>query len=96
MMSSEHDTPEGVKDGTGAVITLLGRHASPVGYAIRDFLRTATTAWTNKPHYLLLAGDAVPNVSPDRQLSGADLESVLLSARRKSLLAGREDPSDAV
>ena len=38
MMSSEHDTPEGVKDGTGAVITLLGRHASPVGYAIRDFL----------------------------------------------------------
>ncbi len=27
-------------------------------YAIRDFLRTATTAWTNKPHYLLLAGDA--------------------------------------
>src|SRR5205807_5275006 len=30
----------------------------PTPYAIRDFLRTATTAWTNKPHYLLLAGDA--------------------------------------
>src|SRR3954465_2108534 len=38
MMSSEHDTPEGVKDGTGAVITLLGRRGSPAAYAIRDFL----------------------------------------------------------
>jgi hypothetical protein len=27
-------------------------------YAIRDFLQTATAAWKNKPHYLLLAGDA--------------------------------------
>jgi hypothetical protein len=27
-------------------------------YAIRDFLRTAAAAWTNKPHYLMLAGDA--------------------------------------
>jgi len=27
-------------------------------YAIRDFLHTATAAWTNKPHYLLLGGDA--------------------------------------
>jgi uncharacterized repeat protein (TIGR01451 family) len=26
--------------------------------AIRTFLQTATTAWTNKPHYLLLGGDA--------------------------------------
>jgi uncharacterized repeat protein (TIGR01451 family) len=27
-------------------------------YAVRNFLRTATAAWKNKPHYLLLAGDA--------------------------------------
>jgi hypothetical protein len=27
-------------------------------YAIKNFLQTATTAWTNKPHYLLLGGDA--------------------------------------
>jgi len=27
-------------------------------YAIRDFLQTATAAWKNKPHYLLLGGDA--------------------------------------
>src|SRR5712675_1894163 len=38
MMSSEHDTPEEVKDGTGAVIMLLGRRGSPAAYAIRDFL----------------------------------------------------------
>ena len=37
-----------------------------------------------------LAENAIPVVSPDRQLSGADLESVLLAARRKSLAAGRE------
>jgi uncharacterized repeat protein (TIGR01451 family) len=27
-------------------------------FAIRNFLRTATAAWTNKPQYLLLGGDA--------------------------------------
>jgi uncharacterized repeat protein (TIGR01451 family) len=27
-------------------------------YAIKNFLQTATAAWTNKPHYLLLGGDA--------------------------------------
>jgi uncharacterized repeat protein (TIGR01451 family) len=27
-------------------------------YAVKNFLQTATTAWTNKPHYLLLGGDA--------------------------------------
>src|SRR5437899_7824519 len=27
-------------------------------YAIRNFLRKATATWKNKPHYLLLAGDA--------------------------------------
>jgi len=37
-----------------------------------------------------IAEDALPDVSPERQLSGADLESILLTARRKALAAGRE------
>jgi AAA+ superfamily predicted ATPase len=43
-----------------------------------------------KKNKIPLGEDAVPEVSPERQLSGADLESVLLAARRKSLIAGRE------
>jgi SpoVK/Ycf46/Vps4 family AAA+-type ATPase len=37
-----------------------------------------------------LSAGAMPEVSPDRQLSGADLESILLAARRKSLAEGSE------
>jgi len=37
-----------------------------------------------------LAADAIPNVAPERGLSGADIESILLGARRKALLAGQE------
>jgi AAA+ superfamily predicted ATPase len=44
----------------------------------------------SKKNKIKLTDDAIPEVSPERQLSGADLESVLLSARRKSLIAGRE------
>jgi len=43
-----------------------------------------------KKNKIALAENAIPDVSPEKQLSGADLESVLLSARRKSLLAGRD------
>jgi SpoVK/Ycf46/Vps4 family AAA+-type ATPase len=43
-----------------------------------------------KKNKIALADNAIPDVSPDKQLSGADLESILLSARRKSLLAERE------
>ncbi len=43
-----------------------------------------------KKNKIPLGEDAIPEVSPDRQLSGADLESVLLAARRKSLIAGRD------
>ena len=39
---------------------------------------------------LKLADDAIPEVSLDRQLSGADLESVLLAARRRTLESGHE------
>src|SRR5262245_5743902 len=45
----------------------------------------------SKKNKVKLAADAIPEVSPERQLSGADLESILLSARRKALLAGREE-----
>lgn len=44
----------------------------------------------SKKNKIKLADNAIPEVSPERQLSGADLESVLLSSRRKSLVAGRE------
>jgi len=37
-----------------------------------------------------LAPNALPDVQPDRQLSGADLESIILGARRRALAAGRE------
>lgn len=37
-----------------------------------------------------LAADAIPEVAPERGLSGADIESILLGARRKALLAGQE------
>ena len=49
-----------------------------------------------KKNKVQLSADAVPQVSPDRQLSGADLESILLAARRKALAANREtvDRSD--
>lgn len=37
-----------------------------------------------------LAENALPDISPERQLSGADLESILLTARRNALAAGRD------
>ena len=43
-----------------------------------------------KKNKITLAENAIPDVSPERQLSGADLESILLAARRKSLIANRE------
>jgi AAA+ superfamily predicted ATPase len=41
-------------------------------------------------NHVILATDALPPIEPDRQLSGADLESVMLGARRRALVAGRE------
>jgi ATP-dependent 26S proteasome regulatory subunit len=43
-----------------------------------------------KKNKIALTENAIPEVSPDRQLSGADLESILLASRRKSLIAGRD------
>ena len=44
----------------------------------------------SKKNKVPLAADAIPEVSPDRQLSGADLESILLAARRGALADGRD------
>jgi AAA+ superfamily predicted ATPase len=53
-----------------------------------DEIRAMFTAMAKK-NKMQLGKDAVPDVSPDRQLSGADLESILLAARRKALAANR-------
>ena len=44
----------------------------------------------SKKNKVPLAADAIPDVSPDRQLSGADLESILLAARRGALSCERD------
>jgi AAA+ superfamily predicted ATPase len=42
-----------------------------------------------KKNKVALAADAVPSVSPDRRLTGADIEGIVLSARRLARTAGR-------
>ncbi len=51
---------------------------------------TAMFRAMSKKNKVKLAADAIPSVPVERQLSGADLESVLLAARRKALTAGKE------
>ena len=48
-----------------------------------------------KKNKIPLESSAIPEVSPERGLSGADLESILLASRRKSLLAGRDTVSQS-
>jgi len=38
-----------------------------------------------------LTSDEVPSVAPDRHLSGADIESIVLSAKRRALTAGHQE-----
>ncbi len=42
-----------------------------------------------KKNKVQMAIDAIPDVSPDRRLSGADIESVVLNAKRQTLSQGR-------
>ncbi len=42
-----------------------------------------------------LAADAVPRVTAERRLTGADIESIVLSARREALSAGRAEVTRA-
>jgi SpoVK/Ycf46/Vps4 family AAA+-type ATPase len=60
-------------------------------FAPQDSTEIATLlAAMAKKNKIQLAEGALPDVSPSRELSGADLESVLLAARRKALTAARE------
>jgi AAA+ superfamily predicted ATPase len=43
-----------------------------------------------KKNKVSLAADALPSIKPDRFLSGSDIESVVLAARRQALAAGRQ------
>ena len=43
-----------------------------------------------KKNKVKLADDAIPNVSVDRELSGADIESVVLNAKREMMADGRD------
>ncbi|MFK7765909.1 MAG: ATP-binding protein [Mariniblastus sp.] len=43
-----------------------------------------------KKNKVKLADDAIPEVSPDRELSGADIESVVLNAKREMMADDRE------
>jgi SpoVK/Ycf46/Vps4 family AAA+-type ATPase len=43
-----------------------------------------------KKNKIQLPDEAIPSVDPDRRMSGADLESVVLASRRVALAAGRE------
>jgi ATP-dependent 26S proteasome regulatory subunit len=51
---------------------------------------TAMFEAMSKKNKIKLADGAIPEISPERGLSGADLESILLAARRRALLAGRD------
>jgi hypothetical protein len=42
-----------------------------------------------------LAADAVPSIPPSRNLSGSDIESIVLAARRLSLAANRDEVQPA-
>jgi SpoVK/Ycf46/Vps4 family AAA+-type ATPase len=48
-----------------------------------------------KKNKVPVAADAVPSVSPDRRLTGADIESILLGARRAGLTAERKEVTQA-
>ena len=44
---------------------------------------------------VVLAEDALPPVPAERRLTGADIESIVLSAKREALAAGRSQPAKA-
>jgi AAA+ superfamily predicted ATPase len=48
-----------------------------------------------KKNKMVLADDAIPEVDPARRLSGADLESIVIGARRAALSSGRDVVSRA-
>jgi ATP-dependent 26S proteasome regulatory subunit len=63
----------------------------PLMYPRREEEIRAMFAAMARKNKLTLADDAVPEVSPDRKLTGADIESIVLHARRRGLVEGRRE-----
>jgi len=63
----------------------------PLMYPRRAEEIRAMFATMGRKNKLTLAPDAVPDVSPDRRLTGADIESIVLNARRLGLAEGRSE-----
>jgi AAA+ superfamily predicted ATPase len=67
----------------------------PLFYPIEeDEIRTMFKVMARK-NKIPLAADAVPPVSPQRRLTGADIESIVLGARRRVLSEGRKELTTA-
>ncbi|MCU0979515.1 MAG: AAA family ATPase [Pirellulaceae bacterium] len=63
----------------------------PLMYPRREEEIRAMFATMARKNKLTLADGAVPEVSPDRKLTGADIESIVLYARRRGLAEGRSE-----
>ncbi len=67
----------------------------PMFYPYADDEVHAMFAAMAKKNHVALADDAIPSVAGNGRLSGADIESVVLSAKRAALSAGRTAPTKA-
>ena len=63
----------------------------PLMYPRRDEDIRAMFAAMARKNKLTVAADAIPPVTADRKLTGADIESIVLGARRLSRTAGRSE-----
>lgn len=63
----------------------------PLFYPQDDTELRAMFAVMAKKNKVALAADAMPEIKAERHLSGADVESVVLSAKRRALTAGRKE-----
>jgi ATP-dependent 26S proteasome regulatory subunit len=67
----------------------------PLMYPRRDEDIRKMFAVMAKKNKLAMAADAIPAVGAERRLTGADIESIVLGARRLSMTAGRQEISKA-
>ncbi|MCY2988600.1 MAG: ATP-binding protein [Planctomycetota bacterium] len=63
----------------------------PLMYPRRDADIRALLTTLARKNKIALAPDAVPPVSAERKLTGADIEGIVLNARRSGLSAGRQE-----
>ncbi len=61
----------------------------PLFYPKEDSELNMMFSIMGKKNKVAMADDAIPNVSIDRELSGADIESIVLSAKREMMAEGR-------